>query len=130
MRDDYEDYLEGMWRGDDAFCEESGVSSMLLYIGKARVKKGKTVRDGYLIINNNVTNQMITITYSPASTGFCRLGRYTVSANIEYTEDEVMPKNVSMRVDMKTGGLKIYNDGKIYGLFYRDGELSAATVDL
>ncbi len=126
---DYEEYLGGMWRGDDAFCEESGVSSMLLYIGKPTAKNNRTSRDGYLVINNNVTNQAITLEYTPSNTSFCRLGEYAVDVNIAYTEDEIMPKNVKLRVNMKTGSLKIYQKDKMYGLFYRDGELSAMTDD-
>lgn len=123
-RGDYEKYLEGMWRGDDDFCAESGVSSMLMYIGAASSRYGKVTRDGYLIINNDVCNQAIKMTYRRPYVGFWKLGVYQPTVNMTYDETAVMPEKVTFHVDMINGCLKIYQGKQMYGVFYKDHELT------
>lgn len=120
----YEEYMEGMWKGDSAFTEESGVSSMLLYIGESSGGR-RVTRECYLVINDDITSQPLKITYKKSSTGFCVVGQYTVNAAIEFEEEEVFPTEVTMEFSLTDGSLRIYSDGVLYGLFYRDNELSA-----
>lgn len=124
-RGDYEKYLEGMWRGDDEFCAESGVSSMLLYIGAPTSKWGKVTRDGYLVINNDICNQAIKLSYRRPHLGFDKLGIYKPCVHMTYDETAVMPADVTMHVDMVNGCLKIYEGKQMYGVFYKDHELTA-----
>jgi hypothetical protein len=124
-RADYEEYIRGMWRGDDDFCKESDVSSMLLYLGDPRYSKGRVVRDGYLIINNEICNQRITIEYRMGSTAWGALGKYRIRADVEYEEEAVMPeKDLQFTFDMRTGMLTIHQGEKMYGVFFKDHELT------
>lgn len=122
---EYEKFITGMWKGDSAFCESSGMSSMLLYIGEPSHNWRRTTRDCHLIINNDITCQAVKITYKRGSTGWCRVGKYRILCDLEFDEDPVMPeKNLTFDFDMATGKLCIHCDGTLYGLLYRDNELT------
>jgi hypothetical protein len=121
---EYEEFLTGMWKGDDAFCESSGLSSMLLYIGSPDGKR-HTQRECFLVMNNDITCQEIKISYRRGKTPWGRVGKYRVKADIEFSEDPVWPeKNLTFDFDMLTGKLCIHCDGNLYGLLYRDNELT------
>lgn len=129
-RDVYSGYIEGMWRGDDTFCEDSGLTSMLLYIGDERhATHGvhDAARDGYLIMNPDVSNQKITIHYETTSGGFYDLAPYELATYVEYDTDDVMPNELTFTFDITQGRLNIYSksEKKLYGVFYKDHELTS-----
>jgi hypothetical protein len=126
----YEEYVYGYWIGDSRFCEESGVSSMMLYIGEPSARKksllpGKVHRHAYIVINNDITNQPIEFTY-------CRqlpklsIDKYKINTNIKFSEEIEIPSDVTMEFDILHGVMRMYNksDSTMYGIFYKDHEVS------
>lgn len=125
-RAEYEDFMTGIWRGDPGFCEEAGISSMMLHIG-GRTDTSmftKRTRECYLIMNNDICNQAFTMSYSAGSPGYCQVGTYVVDASLAFDEDQTLPEHVTCEFNMTQGTLRIYSGGVLYGLLYRDAELS------
>lgn len=121
---EYEKYLFGYWIADEGYCEDAGAREMMLFVGDARKSAynpfAKTERTAHLIINDDITNQMINIRYKPTSTGYSSsLKPYTIDAEIKFEEECIIPANVTIEVDIHRGTLKIYNSGIIYGLFHK-----------
>ncbi len=126
----YENFIYGYWTGDEGFCEESDVSSMMLFIGKSdigedKLSTQKITRKAHLVINNDVTNQTLDICYKPNCTITSdKLGKYKVKANFKFEEECSIPENVTLEFDMIKGLLKIYADDTIYGVFYKNNEVT------
>lgn len=123
----YENFIYGYWTGDEGFCEESDVSSMMLFIGKSdigedKLSTQKITRKAHLVINNDVTNQTLDICYKPECVK--KIGKYKVKANLKFEEECSIPENVTMEFDMVKGLLKIYANDTIYGVFYKNNEVS------
>jgi hypothetical protein len=116
-----EQYLDGYWIGDNTFCEESDVSSMLLFIGKKEENK----RDLYLIINNDITNQHIKMTSGWKLLCVNKdLNKYTIGGKLEFEEDCGIPDEITFDLNVLDGVLRLYSDGTLYGIFYKDHEVS------
>ena len=120
----YEQYIEGFWKGDEAFCEECDASSMMIFIGENN--KGK--RDAHLVINNDITNQPIVINYKKSEISG---KKYKVNVKIDFEEECQIPEEVILEFDLHKGLLKIYNmdDMTIYGVFYKDHEISNQFIE-
>lgn len=123
----YEKFIYGYWTGDEGFCEESDVSSMMLFIGKSDTSadnlSGKSItRKAHLVINNDVTNQTLDICYKPQC--ITDLKKYKVKAKLTFEEECSIPENVTLEFDMVKGLLRIYADDTIYGVFYKNNEVS------
>lgn len=123
----YENFIYGYWTGDEGFCEESDVSSMMLFIGKSdigedKLSSQKITRKAYLVINNDVTNQTLDICYTPQCAK--KIGKYKVDAKLKFEEECSIPENVTLEFDMIKGLLKIYADDTIYGVFYKNNEVT------
>jgi len=123
---EYEDYMTGIWRGDPGFCAGADLSSMMLYVGGRSDTSwfGSRIRECYLIMNNDICNQSITLSYSRGSSGFCSVGKYEITAHVKYEDEAVMPETVTMEFDMRSGVLRIHNDTKLYGVLWKDAEMS------
>jgi hypothetical protein len=120
---DHEQYIEGFWKGDEAFCEECEASSMMIFIGD----KNKNKRNAHLVINNDITNQPIVINCKKTELiNDNGTKKYKLTAKIDFEEECQIPEDVIMEFDVQNGILKIYNidDMTMYGLFYKDHEIS------
>lgn len=126
----YEDFMYGYWQGDEGFCEECEVSSMQLFIGNIAERnwfdklKGKRERLAYLIMNDNITNQQIKITYRPSGGFSLKVSNYEISAEVEFQEDCGIPGEVIFEFDMVKGRLRIHDGKKIYAVMYKNHEIS------
>lgn len=124
-----EDFMYGMWKGDSNFCEDSEVSSMLLFIGEPESNGWwGTARTCCLVINNDVCNQKMTLKYNkPWLTNVhppTSISKYKIHANAEYEEEDVMPEQLVLEFDMPKCQLRIHDNEKMYGIFYKDGEIT------
>lgn len=122
----YSRHITGMWVGDEAFCETSNASSMLLCIGDEEPDGilGKK-RKMHLLINDDIANQTIDIKYRPSNiSSMNTIPAYTLHVTCEHSEEKVLGDKVSMEFDMVTGCMRIYDDETLYGVFYRDNETS------
>lgn len=131
-RNVYEDYLYGNWIADDGFCDESDISSMMMFIGEPVDKKSSNVkRKAYLIINNDITNQTIDISYKKQSTGNdLTLKQYKFPVKIDFSDPDVdIPDNVNFEIDIQKGRLRIHDDEVVYGVLYKNHEISEVLKD-
>ena len=119
----YEDYLYGMWVGSEAYCDESNIDNMMLFVGKPDKKKGilstTTSRKGYLIIGPNVCNSTINIEYKGVA-------NKTINAKVIFDDEEEppFPEDVIINLDIVKGCMKIYNNDTLYGHFYKNHEIT------
>ena len=60
---EYEDFMYGMWVADEDFCRESGVDSMLMFIGEEDTSFLSTQRNGHILISDDYSNQGFTMKY-------------------------------------------------------------------
>lgn len=124
-------YLYGMWIGDDDFNENAGVSSMLMFIGDPEAYSSKlndfdTKRAVCLVIDGNediISKQIINMTYRApkAISG----NKYKIKVNMEYTENPVMPEEMTMEVNIQNGEIKLYDKETLYGVFYKDNAITS-----
>ena len=113
-------FLSGYWVADSMFCEESGVSSMLMFINK-------THDIMYLVINNNITNQMVKMSCGGGFLG--TLNSKVYHCVLEFEEDCGIPSDVSLDLNVADGVLRIHDEKTIYGIFYKDHEVSLMFSD-
>lgn len=120
----YENFIYGYWVGDEGFCEESDISSMMFFIGKADTTKGSTfTRKAHLVINNDVTNQTLDISYSQPPLPK-KMGKYKIQAKLTFEEECDIPSDVTMEFDIIKGMLRIYKKDTMYGIFYKNNEVT------
>lgn len=126
-----ENYIYGYWVADSVFCEDSGCKEMLLFIGEPiRKGWGYIQRNCHLVINDDISNQIIKIKYKPWSSGLSSsLGKCQINTKAEFEENPVFPENITLEVDMAKGTLRIYDKEKIYGYFYKDHEITNMYID-
>lgn len=126
----YEDYITGLWIADGGFCEESEIESMMMFFGKpesvCRIPFfAKNSRNGYVIIKD-ICCQQFSLKY-PLGNGM--RGTYDISANISFEEDEIMPECVTIHVDKNKGMMKIYSGEMLYGVLFKNHEVSEVFAD-
>lgn len=129
---DYNDFIFGYWVADDAFCQESDVDSMLLFIGKPSengsggiFSKKEIIRPAHMVIGEDIMNQKINIRYAPISSGFSRrIGKFSIKCTIDFEDECQIPSSVMMDFDIKKGSLRIHDDDNLYALMYKDHEIS------
>ncbi len=119
-RDIYENYMTGLWIASEEFTENAEISSMRLFIGPYHIEKQS--RAAYLLINDNVTNQLINLKYAPHMVS-PHIGVYTINMECEQ-KDKVWPVELTFEFDIIEQSLTIYSDDQLYGFLYKDGELS------
>jgi hypothetical protein len=125
--------MYGLWTADDDFCVDSGISSMLLFIGPpirgwSSMITGSTERAGYIIICDDITNQSLSIDYRTGYGGIS-VGKYTVSAKFKFDIEDIFMNdgaNVKLEFDIVHGKLRIYDpvDGKVYARMYKQNDIS------
>jgi hypothetical protein len=144
--------MYGYWVADQKFCEDSGISSMMLFIGdvcsadekqtkfelmnessadyktadsKSERNTKNTSRAAYLVINNDITNQSLLLNYNRANLGFgTGLSSYKVPMSIDYEEECTIPGKVNFEFNMEKNRLRIHWKDKMYGIFYKDSEIT------
>lgn len=120
---DYENFVNGFWVADDAFCDESEIDSMLLFIGKYDKKSGE--RPAHMIIADDIMNQKINIKHKKISSGLSRgVNKFSIECEMEFEEECQIPPNVTMDFDIRKGSLRIHKDGNLYAIMHKDHEIS------
>lgn len=104
-------YIGGFWLISDQFKEESGLDNFVLYIAP-------DLKSGYAIIsadNKTIFNDNITIKIS--------------NSYLHITEDiQSIPKILKIELDKNKGKLTLKNNNIIYGIFYKDNQMSELTT--
>lgn len=121
----YRDFMYGYWIASDDYCEQADISSMMLFIGDEDDKKGR--RTAYLIINNDITNQMLTLDMSRPSHPMSPSSmstKCTVRTKIEFEEDCGIPLELTFEFDLLDGTLKLHDGETMYGMLYKNHEIS------
>jgi hypothetical protein len=117
-----EDYLEGFWVAEDAFCEEAEIESLLLYIGEK--KNGK--RQCYIVISDDITNQSFTISYYRGFSG-PGVSTYKIRAKAEFESEQIWDDGtVDISVDMRDGSIRIFDGDKLYVRARKQHEVTEA----
>jgi len=121
---EYEDFMYGLWIGDEDFSRESGVDSILLFIGPEDTGFTTTQRRGHILINDDYSNQGFTMKYRKGSIIGLPTSHhdYTVYAEMEFEEEDIMSKNVYIEVSMQNNRMRIRDDTQLFGVFYKDHE--------
>jgi hypothetical protein len=100
-----EKFLEGFWTATEAFRAESGVTSLLLYVGPAEWGLSGLSRVCYIVATDDVANTDFKISYWPARARrvfHCR------------SDLDIWPADLQWRLDSAAGTLNIYGDGVLY----------------
>lgn len=102
-------FLEGLWSGESKFLIDSGLKDMELYVGSEG--------NGYLIMVDEQNNFVFN--------GNVKLYPGLRSINIDYLGGfDGMPENMSLKVDINTGTLSLFDDKKIYACLIKDNKTS------
>lgn len=125
---DYDHYLYGLWVGDDEFCEDAEIDSMLLFIGDPENSMTSTSRNAYIVIQADgevASNQGLVIKYSKGWAG-PNLGKYTVTADVDFDDEQLWSDDgrVKITVDMRTGVMRVWAGEQLYAKLYKSMELS------
>ena len=104
-------YITGFWLISDQFKEESGLDNFVLYIAP-------DLSSGYAIIsadNKTIFNDNITLKIS--------------NSYLHINEDiQSIPKILKIELDKNKGKLTLKNNNIIYGIFYKDNQMSELTT--
>ena len=106
-----DNYISGFWLISDQFKEQSGLEQFVLYISPDMI-------NGYIILNfdnKNIYNDNITF----------KLTKNYISINEDI---ENIPKKMYISLDKNKGKLTLTNESKIYGIFYKDNQMSELTI--
>jgi hypothetical protein len=128
-----EDYLYGLWVGDDAFCEEAEIDSILLFFGEPEHGWKTETRNGYIIIQadgETVYNQGLVLKYAKGWAG-PGVGKYTVCGSIDFDEEQIWSEDgrIKITTDMRTGIMRVHYGEQMYAKLYKSMELSNVVVD-
>lgn len=120
----YEDYLYGFWvaEGDD-FCDDSGIESMLIFIGEPENDWASVTRKCYIIIMNDLCNQSFTMEYRKGWSSIDILN-YKINIDSTFDDEEIWPDNSVLDVDMRTGVMKIYKNETLYAKLTKQNDTS------
>ena len=119
----HEDFMYGYWNADKGFCNEADISAIMMFIGKPVGKNpAKKKRPAYMLIGDGVMNQPLEINYWKSP--HFKSGEFSVSASFDYSEECELPENMTMDFNMAQGTMKLYSGETLYGLFYKDNEIS------
>lgn len=121
-----EQLVYGYYVGDPAFCETAGCSSIQIFIGHVVEEESDSknnVRRAHLLINNDIANTGLKITY-PKKPKTNTLEKYSFDAELEFEEKCDIATDCTFEFDMKNRMLRIYDDTTVYGIFYKDNEIT------
>jgi len=118
--------VDGFWIADESFCKSAAVDHMMMFIGKNDGVGRNVVRQGYLIIGPDITNQPFTVSWT-RPTRHDLSAPYRVAAEFDFTDSCDIANEVTAEFNVATGQLRLFDadDETIYGVFYRNNEISA-----
>lgn len=122
----YERYMYGLWTADDDFCDDAGVSSMLLFVGEPRSGWTSTSRSCYLIVADDITSQLFDMTYATSCAG-PSISPYSVWARCKFTDGDIFQIGddpVEFAFDMCAGTLTIRNGERVFARMYKQNDIS------
>ncbi len=132
----YEPFYRGIWTGSEAFCKDSEIDEMVLFIGN-KIDKDSTLYDlseqhgGYLIIRAEgypVENKYVILDITPKlSYGNDR--EFTISIrdppsdnSNELPSIDVMEPNMTMKLNIVDNTMSLYKDDQIYADMIKNNE--------
>lgn len=120
------EYLYGFWAAeDDDFCEDSGIKSMMLFIDRGSRGFFSRTRQCYIIVTDGFTQQEFTMRQKYAlSSPFS--SRWRTTAEVEFDDEQIWPKNVNVEVDRGAGTLTIHDGETVYARLYKHHDITAA----
>jgi len=136
---DCERYLTGFWSGDPAFLKESGLSEMFIYIAPREKADGRWRRQGYLVMTDDegkmISKQGLELSWastmkrwsSVVKSHFSRRAQETYRVphvDIVFDDEDIMPEQLSLGLNMTDGTLALHSDEKLYAFFIKDNETS------
>ncbi len=114
-------YIEGYWVVIPEYASTAGINSQMLFIGPVKDHS----RPAHIVIDEYV-DEPFEITCSPIRRNIFYEGPVELKTTCTFEcEEAPLPKNVTFEFSMADGTLRIYDDEKIYGAFYKDHEVSA-----
>lgn len=123
-----EKYIEGYWVGDEEFCEQSEVDSVLFYIGESSGWFRQS-REAYLVICDDVISQALTLEYRRGWSSGPGEYRIVAAATFEDPEESVWPDEVEIVTDITRGTMLIRDPetGEIYLRATKNNEITNLT---
>lgn len=114
-------YIEGYWVVIPEYASSAGINSQMLFIGPAKDNS----RPAHIVIDEYV-DEPFEIICTPLRRNIFYEGPVELKTTCAFEcADAPIPKNVTLEFSMADGTLRIYDDEKIYGAFYKDHEVSA-----
>ncbi len=106
---------------NDQFCDESGINSMMIFIGE-RINNS---RDCYIVVLDDIANQSFTFNHSRGWAGPYNT-TYNVYGSVIFEGDNVLewPEQLCFSVDIITGVLTISDNEKIYARLNKQNEIT------
>ena len=119
------DYLHGMWEADKEFCEESGVTAIMVMVGPSQGGLLHDKRKMYVLMYDDddvLVNQTVDVQIAPT---WKPLGNYQNRLiHIEDPDFDKMPRDMTMSVSVLDGHMVFYGVGEdketIYMSLYKD----------
>lgn len=125
----YENFIDGLWVADPAFCESAEVSAMMMYIGE---KTDGRQRNGYIFVVDEddkvIVNQGFIVDLGRGWTS-PTIGPYKASAEILFdderlwadddNEDPDEPVDVTFKFDMASGILRIIRGDQLFARLHK-----------
>jgi len=123
----YENYIFGFWAASaDDFCDSAGVTSIMLFIGApGRSGVASTMRDGYLVVMDDFTNQGFTMTYR-APMFKIGLDKYCIRADVVFDDEQIWDDTVTFETDISRGTMVIRSGDTVYARLYKQHDISNA----
>jgi hypothetical protein len=123
---DTDDYIYGFWAAEgDQFCEDSGINSMMLFIGDGSRRWFTFRRQGYIVITDGFSSQGLTFEHRYALVSPLDDKLYT-TAKVTFDDEQIWPENVDVVVDKSAGTLTISADGTVYAKLYKHHDITNA----
>ncbi len=126
--------VKGFWEISKSYCEKSGLSDMMIFIGdktKSNVL-GYQTRFGYIItsISGETDTQLVKMQFKPQNflRSFNKRKGYT-HYNLEITDENGkkveldFPSNLEAMYNASLGKLVLHKGKKLYGVYYRNTEV-------
>jgi len=122
--------LTGFWVGDAEFLKSAGLDSFVFYISKGTLLSQS--RGCYLLM---MSEGEVVLNHPTAaclqSSSLFSFGMSPKYFRLTFEEQpEIIPQQLTLKLDPRVGKLVLRDDQTIYGIFYRDGsqtELAFAT---
>jgi hypothetical protein len=132
--DTYYKQLDGFWMVSDQFKQEAGLDQLILYFSKEDHTTGgkRYTHKGYVILvvdKETVMNEPVSFNISLNRGGATDSSTKTYTINFSKSTKH-MPASLNMSLDPAKGSiiLKCPKTKKMYGLLFKDNQLSAKSL--